>query len=76
MQARQITLGAFAHAGQICMSTKRVLVHRNVLETFSQALKRTVDKMFAPSADAPVLVSKLAVEKKKGLVHQAISKGA
>jgi vanillin dehydrogenase len=41
--------GAFAHAGQICMSTERVIVHEAVADDFAQKLARRVAAL--PSGD-------------------------
>lgn len=74
--AMQVALGSFLHAGQICMSTERVLVHRKILDQFSQALKEASEKVYAPGADAPVLVAKAGVEKSHKLLADAAEKGA
>lgn len=74
--AMQCALGSLLHAGQICMSTERILVHRKVLEPFSQALKAAAEKVYAPDADAPVLVAKAGVDKSYKLWQDAVSKGA
>ncbi|KAI5359581.1 Putative aldehyde dehydrogenase domain, aldehyde/histidinol dehydrogenase [Septoria linicola] len=74
--AMQVALGSFLHAGQICMATERVLVHRKILDEFGNALKIATGKVYAPSADAPVLIAKPGVEKNHKLREDAISKGA
>jgi len=74
--AFQCALGSFLHAGQICMSTERILVNRKVIEPFAQALKGASEKIYAPHADAPVLVAKAGVDKNHKLVSDAVSKGA
>lgn len=74
--AMQVALGSFLHAGQICMSTERVLVNRKIIEPFAEALKGACDKVYAPGSDAPVLVAKLGVDKSHKLLNDAVSKGA
>ena len=74
--AMQVALGSFLHAGQICMATERVLVHRNIIDKFAEALKGASEKVYAPSGDAPVLVAKAGVEKNHKLLDDATSKGA
>lgn len=74
--AFQVALGSFLHGGQICMATERVLVHRKILEPFGEALKSATDKIYAPTADAPLLIAKPGVEKNAKLRQDAVSKGA
>ncbi|KAJ7171680.1 Aldehyde/histidinol dehydrogenase [Mycena crocata] len=74
--AMQCTLGAFFHAGQICMSTERILVHRDVLDKFRPALQNAINT-FAPSTGpACVLVQGPAVVRNKELIADALKKGA
>jgi len=74
--AMQVAMGSFFHAGQICMSTERVLVNRKILDKFAEALKGATQKVYAPDADAPVLIAKAGVEKNQKLLEDAESKGA
>jgi acyl-CoA reductase-like NAD-dependent aldehyde dehydrogenase len=67
-------LGAFLHAGQICMSTERIIVHRKIVEPFKEALKTSVEQIF--SEHTPILVSAVPVTKNKKLLADAVSKGA
>ncbi|PIB02883.1 Vanillin dehydrogenase [Cercospora beticola] len=74
--AMQVALGSFLHAGQVCMATERVLVHRSILDKFGEALKAATEKVYAPTADAPVLIAKPGVQKNIKLREDAVSKGA
>ena len=75
--ALQCALGSFLHSGQICMSAERILVHKNVVDKFTDAFKGAVDQVFGGEGrDAPILVTSLAVDKNKKLVKDAVSKGA
>ncbi|KAF4125048.1 Acyl-CoA reductase or other NAD-dependent aldehyde dehydrogenase [Geosmithia morbida] len=74
--ATQCALGSFMHSGQICMSTERILVHEKVRDAFVEKLKGAVDAIFPPAQEAPVLISRVAVDKNKQLVRDAVSKGA
>jgi acyl-CoA reductase-like NAD-dependent aldehyde dehydrogenase len=38
LAASKITIGAFAHAGQSCISVQRVLVHKNIYKDFEKIL--------------------------------------
>ena len=71
--ALQCALGAFLHAGQICMSTERILVNAKIADQFREALKSTMDQVFSES---PQLVTSAPVAKNKKLLEDAISKGA
>ncbi|KAK3394650.1 aldehyde dehydrogenase domain-containing protein [Podospora didyma] len=72
--AVQCALGAFLNSGQICMSTERILVHKNVRAEFEKKLVGTVEHIFGK--DVPVLINSLAVAKNKKLVQDALRKGA
>ena len=74
--AFQCALGSLMHAGQICMSTERILVNRKVLEPFAEALKGAVQQIYAPSGDAPVVIARAGAEKSHQLWDDAVSKGA
>ncbi|KAF5705789.1 aldehyde dehydrogenase [Fusarium globosum] len=76
LAALQCTLGAFMNSGQVCMSTERILVHKNVKDEFERKLSATIEQVFSSKADAPVLVASAPVEKNKALIKDAISKGA
>ncbi|KAM0327042.1 hypothetical protein ACHAQA_006165 [Verticillium albo-atrum] len=73
LAARQCALGAFLNAGQICMSTERIIVHKDIREQFEKELASVVDTMFAAEA---VLISEAAVSKTTRLVRDAVEKGA
>ncbi|SPO06188.1 related to aldehyde dehydrogenase (NAD+), mitochondrial [Cephalotrichum gorgonifer] len=49
--AREVAMGCFFHAGQMCVATKRVYVHRSVYPEFMTHFLRTVDGL---KTDAPV----------------------
>ncbi|CAK7226700.1 hypothetical protein SCUCBS95973_006287 [Sporothrix curviconia] len=79
LAAEKVALGAFLNAGQICMSTERVIVHRPVQDAFSAKLTATLAAIFgAPSEErsAQVLIRPQAVAKAKALVEDALGKGA
>lgn len=76
LAAAQCALGAFLNAGQICMSTERIVVHRRVAAAFEAKLVAAVDKFFPAGGDAPVLIHAAAADKVRGLVRDAADKGA
>lgn len=74
--ASACAMGSFFHAGQICMSTERILVHKDVRAEFEKQFAAAIEKMFPSGGDAPVLITAGGVEKNKQLVQDALSKGA
>jgi acyl-CoA reductase-like NAD-dependent aldehyde dehydrogenase len=71
--AHECALGAFLHSGQICMSTERIIVHKNIVSKFEEEMKAAVKQIFP---EAGVLISKVGVEKNRRLLRDALSKGA
>lgn len=74
--AVQCARGSFLNAGQICMSTERILVHKNVRAAFEEKLSSAIDKIFGPQTEAPVLIHAPSVTKNKKLLQDAVAKGA
>lgn len=75
--AEQCVVGAFRNAGQICMSTERILVHESIKDAFAKEIAETAKAMYGqPGQEAPVLIVEAAVTKNKALVDDAVSKGA
>lgn len=73
LAATECAKGAFVHCGQVCMSTEKVLVHKNVAAEFEVKFKAAVETMFGHSG---VLVNKAGVDRNKALVQDALTKGA
>lgn len=73
--ALQCTLGSFMYAGQICMATERILVNKKVAPQFREALKATIEQVFADKSGM-AMINKLGPEKNKKLVEDALAKGA
>lgn len=74
--ATQVALGAFLNSGQICMSTERVLVHKNIRAEFGTKLAASIDRIFGTQQDPLVLINSASVAKNKKLLHDAVAKGA
>ncbi|KAF1828702.1 salicylaldehyde dehydrogenase [Decorospora gaudefroyi] len=74
--ATQCALGAFLHSGQICMSSERILVHKDIKPQFLEAFKGAVETIFDGGKPAPVLIAPPGVEKNKRLIADAVKKGA
>jgi acyl-CoA reductase-like NAD-dependent aldehyde dehydrogenase len=73
--------GAFFNQGQICMSTERLIVDESVADEFVAKLAAKAARLPAGAAESPgcVLASMVSAEaaaKVKGLVEDAVGKGA
>ncbi len=76
LAADQCALGAFLNAGQVCMSTERIVVHKKVRAVFEEKLQASTEKFFSSQRDAPILIQERGVDKAKTLVRDAEAKGA
>jgi acyl-CoA reductase-like NAD-dependent aldehyde dehydrogenase len=74
--ATQCALGAFLHSGQICMSSERILVHKDIKPKFIEAFKEAVEGIFGGEKPAPVLVASVGVDRNKRLISEAVKAGA
>lgn len=74
--ATQCALGAFLHSGQICMSSERILVHKNIKPKFIEAFKQAVEGIFGGDKPAPIVVASAGVERNKRLIAEAVKAGA
>ncbi|KAF2840971.1 aldehyde dehydrogenase [Patellaria atrata CBS 101060] len=74
--ATQVALGSFLHSGQICMATERILVRKEIVGDFKEALEKAVEGIFGGTKEAPVLIQSAAVEKNQKLIKDAVGKGA
>ena len=74
--AKWVAIGAFMHAGQICMSTERAIVEESIAEAFGEKLKEVIADMHPQSGGATIMINKAGVEKNKRLIKDAVSKGA
>lgn len=75
LAALQCAIGSFLYAGQICMATERILVNKKIAPQFREVLKVTIDQVFADKSGM-VMINKLAPEKNRKLVQDALAKGA
>jgi acyl-CoA reductase-like NAD-dependent aldehyde dehydrogenase len=75
------TFGSFFHQGQICMSTRRIIVERSIADEFSRRLAEKTQSLKAgdPKQQDTIigpLINEQAVETVRTRVQDAISKGA
>ena len=75
------TWGSFLHQGQICMSTERVIVHKDVAEEFTERLAKNAQKLQAgdpwdiTKVIGPI-INKKQIDKIAEQVEDARAKGA
>lgn len=58
------------------MSTERILVHSSIVDKFQVALAQTIDEMYGAQEQTPIVVTSESAARNRGLVSDAISKGA
>ncbi|TVY85607.1 Salicylaldehyde dehydrogenase, partial [Lachnellula willkommii] len=74
LAARECALGAFLHAGQVCMSTERIIVHSSISDEFEAAFKAAIGDLGLDGAAG--LINRASVLKNQRLVADAVLKGA
>src|ERR1700722_10640532 len=79
--AAAANFGAFMHQGQICMSTERIVVDRQVADEFSQKLAARASSLKVgdprdPSTQIGPLINAAALDRVTELVEDAVDKGA
>ncbi|WP_157219033.1 aldehyde dehydrogenase family protein [Flavisphingomonas formosensis] len=81
--AAKISFGRHLVAGQVCLSPDYVLVHESVREPFVAALKTKIAAFYDPegkgfqaSPDLPRIVNTRHAARIKGLIDDAVAKGA
>lgn len=72
--ARLCAVGAFLHHGQICMSTERIIVVKEVADEFSQHLKAYIEESFTGGAGSAVTTH--GASRAHSLVEEAKRNGA
>jgi acyl-CoA reductase-like NAD-dependent aldehyde dehydrogenase len=79
--AQGVSVAAFSHAGQSCISTQRVYVHEDVYDRFAAALVSHVEKLVVgdpmdEATDVSSLISKADRDRVKAWVDEAVAAGA
>lgn len=79
----KIAWGRVANAGQVCLAPDYALVHQSVVEPFIESLKGAMTRLYNPegkgfdqSAELPRIVNSRHFERIKGLLDDALAKGA
>lgn len=79
--AAKIAVAGFSHAGQSCISTQRVYVHRSIVDSFvAELVDRVATLVVGPPLDEATDVSSLITpedtERVRGWVEEATGQGA
>jgi acyl-CoA reductase-like NAD-dependent aldehyde dehydrogenase len=79
--ATALTRGAFYHAGQVCISTQIIYIHKSIHEEFVRCFKDKVQKLIVgpatdPHTDVGPLIRPSEVQRIKGWIDEAIKMGA
>ncbi|ETN40990.1 uncharacterized protein HMPREF1541_02922 [Cyphellophora europaea CBS 101466] len=69
-------VGAFLHAGQVCMATERIIVHTSIADSFIEAFKESTTAQFGDESRPQVFVTCAGANKTKSLVKSALEHGA
>lgn len=78
---KSLIKGAFYHAGQVCISTQRIFIHKNIQETFVRHFIEEVKKLKTQSATLPdtdvgPLIRPSEVVRIKSWIKEAVNFGA
>ncbi len=73
--------GGFAHSGQVCISTQRILVQKDIAKEFVQKLTAAVGKLkvgnpFDETTDVSALITKKDVDRVISWIEEAKKQGA
>ena len=79
--AAKISVAGFSHAGQSCISTQRIYVHRDVAQAFTDALVPKVEALVVgdpadEATDVSSLISAGETDRVKGWIDDAVAGGA
>ena len=81
LAAKMTAIGAFLYAGQICISTQRVIVHKDIYATFKELFLKEVEDLksgnpFFESVSIGPLIDKVHYDRVLNWIHDAQNKGA
>ena len=81
LAADKIKVAGFSHAGQSCISTQRIYVHRSLVETFTKALVANVAELrvgdpLDEDTDVSALISESETERVRDWIAEAVAGGA
>lgn len=81
LAATKIKTAGFSHAGQSCISTQRILVHREITEVFTRALVEEVEGIVVgdprhESTEVSALISTRERDRVDSWIAEAVEQGA
>ena len=79
--ARALAKGAFAYAGQVCISVQRIVIHQAVLQRFLSLFIPMVQELkvgdpLDEATDIGPMIDRNAAERAEAWVHEALASGA
>ncbi|MBX3069632.1 MAG: aldehyde dehydrogenase family protein [Thermomicrobiales bacterium] len=79
--AQRVRVGAFAYAGQVCISVQRVFVHEDVYDTFKERLIAETKKIvygdpLDRATDLGPMIDDKAAARSEGWIRDAVQAGA
>ncbi|HRW38592.1 MAG: aldehyde dehydrogenase family protein [Acidimicrobiales bacterium] len=79
--AAKISVAGFSHAGQSCISTQRIYVHRSIADEFTSALVERVEDLVVgdpldEATDVSSLISESETERVRAWIAEAVEAGA
>lgn len=77
----ELTIGAFAYSGQVCIHTQRIYVHQALVYQFkkdfvARAQQLTVGDPLSPSTNFSVMIDEKNAKRLQSWVDEAVSNGA
>jgi acyl-CoA reductase-like NAD-dependent aldehyde dehydrogenase len=77
----ELTVGAFAYSGQVCIHTQRIYVHQELVHQFKKdfverAQQLTVGDPLSPSSNFSVMIDEKNAKRVASWVDEAVSSGA
>jgi glyceraldehyde-3-phosphate dehydrogenase (NADP+) len=79
--AQRVITGAFAYAGQVCISVQRAYIHEEVVDAFTERIVAAAQNVKVgdpadPATDVGPMIDERAVQRIDGWVRSAVSEGA
>lgn len=78
---KQTTTGAFAYAGQVCISVQRVFIHEKIFDKWTEKFVENARNLkkgnpFDESTELSAMIDENAAKKAQGWIEEAVANGA